>query len=75
MIYNKVLMVMNAPFEADIKVGMRKVLRDEHNLYFPHDIVSVLKSKRVRWLGDVVGLLTFWRRIFLQILAHPVFKM
>jgi hypothetical protein len=42
-ISNMVLMVMNAPFEADIKVGLRKLLRDElRNLYFLRDIVSVM---------------------------------
>jgi hypothetical protein len=49
-------MVIFEPVEEVIKVGWRKLHNDEfHNLYFPRDIVWVMKSKRVRWMGDVIG--------------------
>jgi hypothetical protein len=51
---NRVLMKIFGPKRDELTVGLRKLHNEElHNLYSSPSIIRFIKSRRMRWAGNV----------------------
>jgi hypothetical protein len=51
---NKALRRISAPKRNELTGGWRKLHKEElHDLYSLHNIIRIMKSRRIRWAGHV----------------------
>jgi hypothetical protein len=54
---NRALRRMSGPKRNEVTGGWRKLLNEElHNLYSSPHIISMIKSRRMRWAGHVASM-------------------
>jgi len=51
---NRVLRKIFGPRRDEVTGVWRKLHEEQNDLYFSHNIVWVIKSRRLRWVGHVV---------------------
>jgi hypothetical protein len=68
---NRVLRRMFGPKRDEVTGEWRKLHNEELNdLYFPLNIVRVIKSRRMRWVGHVARM-GEWRGVYSVLVGKP----